>query len=1330
MVLHDISLKGTENPTVEQTEATNSCLLNTMNEILLIHKPPANRKVLLKISKVILRNGKRRMIAYAIQDDGSERTIILHNAAQQLGLKGQPEDLPLRTVRQELQVLSGATVSFTVSPIGQPSKRYLIKGAFTAQKLSLAEHTHPAKTLREKYQHLKGLPLHDFNEVCPVLLIGSDYPHLITPVEPVRLGPPGGPAAVKTRLGWTLQGPVQHMRLEMTDQQCLFTSVSSPQSDLQKQVEKLWQMDVLPWRSEKACIRSKRDQEAVELLETKTIRVNVDGVKRYATPLLRAKNMPEMKAPKEAVLSQLRSTERRLTKNPEQAAAYIAEISKLDHAGYVSKVAHNVESEDSGCAYSWYIPHHMVQHNEKNRIVFNCSFQHRGISLNEYLLPGPVLGPSLLAVLLRFREHSVAVSSDIKGMFHQIRLLPEDRPLLRFLWRDLKLQGQPSVYEWHVLPFGTTCSPCCAIFALQKHVLDNSQPGDDIRHSVLKSFYVDNCLQSFTSTEEAKQFVDRIKNVLADGGFELRQWSSNKLSTISHLPAEAISGSTELWISQERTNMQESTLGLLWNQETDSISYKYRAIGSTDTTMRHIYKILASQYDPLGYLIPYTTRAKIIVQRLWDKKRDWDDPHLPSDLLQAWTVWQEELPSLQYINLPRCYSSPLKDTEMSKREIHIFCDASERAYGSVAYLRTEDQHGEVEVAFITARSRVAPKKQQSVPRLELCAALTGAQLATVLQTELTLSIEHITLWTDSTTVLTWLQSDSCRFKVFVGTRVAEIQDLTEPHSWRYVPSLSNPADDITRGKSLWELGTSSRWSEGPNFLKDPSNMWPKSPNPVAIDDTEVRKKDSCTLACFTFSDFSQFKTFEELVESTALHGAANSSPTASDYKTAEMTVLQQAQQECFPSDFELLKNGKPLARNSRLRDLDPEFDTEIGLIRVGGRLRHSPYLDPDSKHPIVLDPKHPITNLIIQSYDTKLCHSGAERVFAEIRRKYWIIRGRAAIKHWQRVCFECQKWRKKPEVPKMADLPPARLRLFKPAFYSTGMDCFGPYVVKVGRRNEKKWGIIFKCLTTRAVYIDLLHSLEADSFLMSLRRFTARRGKPHELWSDQGTNFKGGEKELKEAFVALVPELQRQLASQQIQFNFNPPNSPHFGGCWEREIRSLKNALRVTLGAQSVNFEVLQTVLVEIEGILNSKPLGYASSDVSDADPITPNCLLMGRPDASLPLTIYPQSELVSRRRWRHSQILADQFWKCFLKFYLPGLQNRQKWQKDSVDIQLGTTVLIIDPQLPRALWPVGQVKEIIPGADTKVRIARVKVGDKTYTRPVARLIQLTAIPD
>ncbi|KAL0173693.1 hypothetical protein M9458_029661, partial [Cirrhinus mrigala] len=342
LVLHDITVKSAESSQTvpietATTPATNSCLLNTMNEILLIRKPPASRKVLLKISKVILRKGKHHMTACAIQDDGSERTILLHNAAQELGLKVKPEDLPFRTVRQELQVLSGAAVSFFISPIAQPKKLFHIKGAFTAQQLSLAEHTHPVRTLKEKYQHLRGLPLRHLETVRPVLLIGSDYPHLITPVEPVPLGPPGGPATIKTWLGWTLQGPVQHLHQETNEQHCFFTSTSShPETDLFKHVEKLWQMAVLSWCSDKTSTRSKQDHEAIKLLGAKTVRVEVDGVKRYATPLLWVKNMPQLKAPKEAVISLLRVTEKRLVKNPEQAAAYAVEIHKLEQASYAN----------------------------------------------------------------------------------------------------------------------------------------------------------------------------------------------------------------------------------------------------------------------------------------------------------------------------------------------------------------------------------------------------------------------------------------------------------------------------------------------------------------------------------------------------------------------------------------------------------------------------------------------------------------------------------------------------------------------------------------------------------------------------------------------------------------------------------------------------------------------------------------------------------------------------------------------------------------------------------------------------------------------------------
>ncbi len=248
---------------------------------------------------------------------------------------------------------------------------------------------------------------------------------------------------------------------------------------------------------------------------------------------------------------------------------------------------------------------------------------------------------------------------------------------------------------------------------------------------------------------------------------------------------------------------------------------------------------------------------------------------------------------------------------------------------------------------------------------------------------------------------------------------------------------------------------------------------------------------------------------------------------------------------------------------------------------------------------------------------------------------------------------------------------------------------------------------------------------------MALRRFIIRRGEPYKLLCDQGTNFKAGERELSESFAAMQDELQSHLASQKIEFVYNPPGAPHFGGCWEREIRSIKAALKVTIGAQTVTKEVLRTVLVEVEGVLNSKPLGYTSSDVADLDPITLFFFfLIGCRDASLPQVGYQNSEILSLRRWRHSQLLADNFWRHFLKHYLPSLQARQKWRTDKRTLEIGDVVMIVDSQLPRALWPVGKVTQIFPGSDGKVWTVNVDVKGRTYTRVVAQLIQLPALPE
>ncbi|KAI7812616.1 hypothetical protein IRJ41_005718 [Triplophysa rosa] len=255
--------------------------------------------------------------------------------------------------------------------------------------------------------------------------------------------------------------PMSPMQPSWGFQQCLHMTVPT-NDDLIHHVEKLWQVETLPYNT-KMVTRSKEDKEAYTLLQNATVRVTVDGVQRYATPLLRRNPLSLLNAEKPAVLPSLRRTERMLARDPERTKVYCSEIRKLELAGYVAKIT--AEEADQS-AESWFIPHHIVHHNGKDRIVFNCSFQHQGQSLNDQLLPGPNLGPSLLGVLLRFHQHSVAISGDIKGMFHQVRLLPGDKSVLRFIWRDMCREAEPDIYEWQVLPFGTTCSPCCAIYSM------------------------------------------------------------------------------------------------------------------------------------------------------------------------------------------------------------------------------------------------------------------------------------------------------------------------------------------------------------------------------------------------------------------------------------------------------------------------------------------------------------------------------------------------------------------------------------------------------------------------------------------------------------------------------------------------------------------------------------------------------------------------------------------------------------------------------------------------------------------------------------------------
>ncbi len=347
----------------------------------------------------------------------------------------------------------------------------------------------------------------------------------------------------------------------------------------------------------------------------------------------------------------------------------------------------------------------------------------------------------------------------------------------------------------------------------------------------------------------------------------------------------------------------------------------------------------------------------------------------------------------------------------------------------------------------------------------------------------------------------------------------------------------------------------------------------------------------------------------------------------------------------FPDEIYLLSKKKFIRPESRLLNLSPFLDCQ-GLLRVGGRLQNAPFNE-GARHQLLLDPRSPHTKLIIRWVHLSVAHGRAERTLAELRSEYWVLSGRDALKSVITKCFYCARARAQPLHPVMAPLSAARVQPLQPPFTIVGIDYFGPFHVSIGRRSEKRYAALFTCLATRAVHLELAVSLDVDSFLLAFSRFASRRGAPSIVFSDNGTNLRNGEKELREAISSLNSErIADELLKKEIDWHFNPPLAPHFGGIWERVVRSCKVALRAILGNQTVKDEVLSTVFTQVVALLNNRPLTHLGADPEEMEPLTPNHFLLGRPNPHLPTASVAEKECCFRKRWRQSQQIVEQVWR------------------------------------------------------------------------------------
>ena len=571
-----------------------------------------------------------------------------------------------------------------------------------------------------------------------------------------------------------------------------------------------------------------------------------------------------------------------------------------------------------------------------------------------------------------------------------------------------------------------------------------------------------------------------------------------------------------------------------------------------------------------------------------------------------------------------------------------------------------------------------------------------------------------------------MANDARRFHIYVANRVQVIRDVSSAEDWHHVKSENNPADYASRGCTAKQLAETN-WFTGPSFLwqKELRLKEPDSQYEVSTEDPEVRKvvNVSHVKRSLLVEYFGRFSSWRKLVRCVAIwlklrdvlrRKTMQQVISVEDRRKAEEAIVRVVQQEEYKdSKIESIQRGHVLYKLDVFRD-------QAGLVRVGGRLRSSNE-DFEVKHPAVLPKNNHISVLVVRNSHEQVHHQGRGITLNHVRSSgFWIIGARRIVSSVIHKCVMCRRLRGPVSVQKMADLPADRT-VDAPPFTYVGVDLFGPFQVKERRSIIKRYGVIFTCMASRAIHLEVANDLTTDSFINALRRFIAVRGPIRQLRSDQGTNFVGAKNELK---LDDAKKFLDEVGCDIFTWKFNPPGGSHMGGVWERQIRTVRSVLQALLekNSQQLDDESLRTFMTEVMAIVNGRPLTYDLDSV-DLMPLNPNMMLTGKSSVVKPPPgIFQREDMYVRRRWRRVQHLADQFWQRWRKEYLQTLQVRPKWSETKINVREGDVVIIRDDNLPRNQWLLGRVEEAKTSDDDLVRQAKVRLATKWIDRKGQRM--------
>ena len=1163
--------------------------------------------------------------------------------------------------------------------------------------------------LCRRYAHLSDLEFVDCDdkEEIPIhVILGIGQFTMSKTATAPRIGKAGEPIAEKTKFGWVVMSPG---RDDLEESSALLT-----RSSVVEDFDRLSRLDVLGIEDNLGDPEtSVRDDFRTQLVQRE------DG--HYETSLLWKPDHPELPSNEAVSINRLRSFLRRNHANRELIAGYDQLIREQIEEGFVEKVPEPHKARELGRKVCHH-PHRPVvrktAESTKIRQVCNASAKASSLSpsLNECLETGPPLQNLLWNVILRTRFRPIVLCGDLKKAFLQIFVREEDRDVLRFHW--IKSLDEPDVFEVFRFTrplFGLVQSPFILGATLEVHF--DKYPEPEIAE-IRNSLYVDDLIKGLITAAEGSEFKVLAKRVFREAGFVLHKWHSNEVSLEEshHSPDESTTYAKETFGCEERTT---KLLGLKWDKSEDSLSVIIPDIETAVNTKRGLLKFLAAIFDPLGFICPVTLVGKCIFRDCCEAKLPWDKL-ISGELLKRWLTFVKNLP--QAVAVPRALTTFREPIDFV--DVHLFGDASKHGTGAVAYAVVHQPSG-VSQGLIAAKARIS--KKTTIPRLELVGGVMCANLLQNVRDVLSkldggVKIRKEVCWSDSSTAIHWIRGDQNKLKQFVKNHCRKILEKTSAQMWRHVPGVENPADIASRGCNAADLG--DVWWKGPAWLSD-EKKWPEDVKTSDTAETEVESKlmkEVLSLAVSEANDpmadlVHKFE-FKKVIRVSAWvrrfvtnvcakGGATQRGPLTTEeiQKSVDMWVRKsQKSFECDPK-FQKHRNQFNLQRDER------------GVYVCRGRVQ--------GMYPIYLPTDAKFTELLVRNAHLATLHGGVGLTLTKVREKYWVPRLRQLTKRVRSCCYGCKRHQVTPlRAPKPADLPTERTVGDRP-FQVIGLDFAGPIPYKKSNKAEgKAYIIIYTCSLTRALCVELLPDQTHASFVPSLKRMMARRGRPEKIYSDNFSTFVSASKWLKN--VIRNENTHDYLATNDIKWQFNMSRAPWWGGQFERMVALVKQSMYKVVGKALLTREELEDVLIDVELCLNNRPLSYVEDDM-DFPVLTPNTMMFGQrynlPDENA--DDIPERDL--RKRARYILRLKENLWNRWTNEYLRGLRERHDLTHHDREnaIGVGDVMLVKGEQRNRAKWRIGIVQKLIVGRDGVIRGAVLRSGRDKIERALQHLFPM-----